>query len=129
MGQETTKTSGYSNASLNNISNGRRQSYGGSLGYVTSSYHFYLTYFAESVWKLDTETSTSVDEYIYKGDGFQLDVAYKIPIWDVFFFGPQLSYKSLTYSTLSSNAGDFESISPKMEEKGIEPSIVLYWFF
>jgi hypothetical protein len=126
--QTSRKTSGYSSPTLNNLTKGQRQSYGASLVYITTSYHFSVTYFVNSTWNLDTTTSSESTKYAYKGNGFQFDLGYKIPIWGV-FFGPQLSYKLLEYSKLSTDGSSSESISPKLKESGLEPSVVLHWFF
>lgn len=126
--QTSNKTSGYSSASLNNMTTGNRQSYGASVGHVTTSYHVNFTYHVNSTWNLNQTTSSGSSKYVYKGEGFQVDLGYKIPIWGV-FFGPQLSYKLLEYSKLSADGGPSESISPKLKETGYEPSVVLYWFF
>ena len=58
----------------------------------------------------------------------QLDVGYKIPVWGI-FFGPQLSYKVYTYSKLKTDGGAAQSISPKLEDAGVEPSLIFYYFF
>lgn len=126
--QEDSKSAGYSAASLNNTVKSQRNSLGASVGYVASTYHFILTYYLDSKWKLDTTNSTGSSKYEYQGTGVQLDAAYKIPIWG-FHFGPQLSYKIFTYEKLSTNGGTAEKISPKLEDSALEPSIVLFYFF
>ncbi len=126
--QDDTKTSGYSSPSLNNTSKSQRSSIGASLGYVTPSYHFMFTYYFDSKWNLNTSSTTGDNKYNYKGTGMQLDVGYKIPLWGI-FFGPQLSYKMFTYEKLSTDSGAAEKISPKLEDTGLEPSLVLFYFF
>lgn len=125
---EETKTSGYASASLNNQSKSKRTSLGASLGYVTATYHFMFTYYFDSKWKLDTTTSSGSNKYQYTGSGMQLDVGYKIPIWGI-YFGPQLSYKIYTYGKLKTDSGAAQSISPKLEDAGVEPSLIFYYFF
>ena len=125
---DETKTSGYSVAALNNSSKGARSSYGPMIGYISTAFHATFTYFLASEWKLNTTTSTSTGVYKYSGGGFQLDLGYKIPLWG-FYFGPQLSYKKFSYSKLSTNGGSAASISPKLEESAIEPSIAFFYFF
>lgn len=125
---EETKTSGYASASLNNQSKSKRTSLGAALGYVTTTYHFMFTYYFQSNWVLDTTTSSGSNKYDYSGNGMQLDVGYKIPVWGI-FFGPQLSYKVYTYSKLKTDGGAAQSISPKLEDAGVEPSLIFYYFF
>lgn len=125
---EETKTSGYSSASLNNSSKSKRTSLGAALGYITPTYHVMFNYFFDSKWQLNTTTSTGSNKYEYTGSGMQLDLGYKIPLWS-FLFGPQLSYKIYTYNKLKTDGGAAESISPKLEDTGVEPSLVFYYFF
>lgn len=125
---EETKNSGYSSASLNNSSKSKRTSLGASLGYITPTYHVMFNYFVSSKWKLDTTTSSGSNKYEYSGSGMQLDLGYKIPLWG-FLFGPQLSYKIYTYGKLKTDGGAANSISPKLEDSGVEPSLVFYYFF
>jgi hypothetical protein len=124
---EETKTSGYSSASLNNSSKSTRTSLGASLGYVTQTYHLMFTYYVDSKWRLNTTTSSGSNRYEYAGSGMQLDVGYKIPLWS-FIFGPQLSYKMYTYGKLKTDGKEAETISPKLEDTGVEPSLVFFYF-
>ena len=125
---EETKTSGYASASLNNHSKSKRTSLGASLGYVTETYHIMFTYYFDSKWQLDTITSSGSNKYQYTGSGMQLDLGYKIPIWGI-HFGPQLSYKVYTYGRLKTDSGSAQSISPKLEDAGVEPSLIFFYFF
>lgn len=126
--QNTTKTSGYASDSLNNTSKGKRASLGPTLGYVSDTIHATLTYYYESKWTLDTTTATGADRYQYVGSGTQVDLGYKIPLWQI-YFGPQLSYKKYTYDKLGTNGASSASISPKLVEDNLEPSLVFYYFF
>lgn len=126
--QEEVQTSGYSSASFNNTSESKRSSLGASVGYVTSTFHFFFTYFVDSKWNLETVTSSGANKYDYKGSGLQLDLGYKIPLWG-FFIGPQISYKLFTYDELVTNGGTSASITPKLEDKKLEPALVFYYFF
>ncbi|MBX9767219.1 MAG: autotransporter outer membrane beta-barrel domain-containing protein [Bdellovibrionales bacterium] len=125
---ESIENSGFSSASLNNSSKSKRTSLGPSIGYVTPSLHLMFTYFLDSKWNLNTTTSTAQSKYDYVGTGLQLDFGYKIPLWG-FFFGPQISYKKFSYDKLSTDGAASSSISPKLEETSVEPSLVLYYFF
>lgn len=126
--QDNRKTSGYSSATLNNSSKGVRTSLGPSIGYILPTYHIVLSYFLDSKWNLDTTTSSGTSKYAYTGSGFQLDLGYKISFLG-FLFGPQLSYKSYSYGKLSTDGGAADSITPKLEESNLEPSIAFYFFF
>jgi hypothetical protein len=126
--QDNSKTSGYSSASLNNTSKGTRTSMGPTFGYVLPTFHALLTYYFDSKLNLNTTTSSGTNKYAYTGTGFQLDVGYKIELWG-FWFGPQLSYKLYTYNKLTTDGGAASSISPKLEESNLEPSLAVYFFF
>jgi hypothetical protein len=125
---EDRETSGFTSASLNSTSKSKRTSLGPTVGYVTPTFHALFTYFYDSKWNLTTTTSTDSAKYDYKGSGFQLDVGYKIQLWEL-WFGPQLSYKKFIYSKLTTDGGASESISPKLEDTGLEPSLVIFFFF
>lgn len=125
---EKSETSGYAASSLNSRSESERTSWGPSFGYVMKTFHATLTYYYDSKWKLDTTTSTGSTGYAYKGWGFQLDVGYKIELWKM-WFGPQLSYKKFEYKKLTTDGGAEQSISPKLEDTAVEPSLVFFFFF
>ena len=125
---DNSETSGYSSAALNNTSKSTRISMGPSVGYVAATFHFLLTYYFDSKWQLDTTTSTGSSKYNYSGSGLQADIGYKIELGKI-YFGPQLSYKKYTYGKLSTDGGAETSISPKLEDSGVEPSLVLFLFF
>ncbi len=126
--QTYVKNSGYASESVNNTSKSSRVSYGPSIGYVTSSLHFMFTYFIDSQWKLNTTTNSGTTKYLYSGNGMQFDIGYKMPIWRI-FCGPQLSYKSYVYSKSSVDGAAKSTISPKLEETNLEPSLVIHYFF
>jgi hypothetical protein len=126
--EENVTTSGYSAASLNNSSKSTRTSWGPNVGYITPTWHAIFTYYYDSKWELNTTTSGGSNKYAYSGDGMQLDFGYKIQLWKV-LFGPQLSYKTFTYSKLSTDGGAKDSISPKLKETGFEPSLTAFYFF
>lgn len=127
--EQNINNSGFSSPSDNNSSKGVRTSLGPSVGYVTPTYHAIFTYFYDSKDKIDTTSaSAGSNKYSYSGNGMQLDLGYKIPIWGG-FFGPQLSYKTYTYGKLSTNGGAANSISPKMKESNFEPSLTFFYFF
>lgn len=121
--EENLKNSGFSDPTDNNTVKATRTSWGPYIGYIKGTYHAALTYFYESKNQLNKTNSTGTTKYSYKGNGFQLDAGYKIPLGGG-FFGPQLSYKTYTYSKLDEN-----SISPKLKETGIEPSLTYFFFF
>jgi len=125
---EETETSGYASASLNNSSKATRTSYGPMVGYVRTSFHVLLTYFFSSEWTLNTTSSTTTNKYAYTGNGLQLDLGYKIELWKM-WFGPQISYKKYMYNKLATDGGSAESISPKLEDTALEPSLVFFFFF
>lgn len=126
--QENTKASGYSSESLNNSSKSARTNYGACASYMTDTFNFSFTYFVSSQWDLETVTSTSTNRYSYTGSGFQADLAYKFPVWGM-YVGPQLSYRLYTYDKLSTNGSSSQSITPKLEESSLEPSLTFYFFF
>lgn len=126
--QEDSKTSGYSAASLNNATTAVRESLGASVGYVTTTYHVLFTYFFDSKWNVNSKTTTGSNKYNYTGNGMQLDLGYKIPIWGI-YFGPQLSYKMFTYTKLKTDGGEATSLSPKLEDTSLDPSLVFVILF
>lgn len=125
---EEKETSGYASASLNASSKSTRTSMGPTVGYVATTFHVLLTYFFDSKWKLDTTTSGGTNKYEYSGTGLQLDLGYKIELWKT-YFGPQISYKKFEYKKLAVDGGSEDSISPKLEDSSLEPSLVFFFFF
>lgn len=126
---ETKENSGFSNSEYNNSSKSQRTSLGPTIGYITPSVHVMFTYFIDSKWNLNTTSSSGQkSRFDYVGTGMQLDLGYKIPLWG-FFFGPQISYKKFTYEKLSTDGSATSSISTKLEETNLEPSLVLTYFF
>lgn len=128
MESDNSETSGYASASLNNTSKATRTSLGPVLGYVTQTYHVLFTYFYDSKWNLNTTTSGGSNKYQYTGSGLQLDLGYKIEFAG-FWFGPQISYKAFTYGKLSTDGSATDSISPKLEDSSLDPSLTIFFFF
>lgn len=68
---------------------------GASIGYRANGWEITAHYF------LSAENELSITNKLTDGNGFGLDLAYLWSINSAFYLGPQLSYRSLTYSKYS----------------------------
>lgn len=126
--QKNVESTGFTVESFNNTSKLKRNSIGASLTYVMDSVHFSFTYYVDSKLALSNTNGIGNTNYEYTGTGLQADVGYRFLIWGI-SLGPQLSYKSYTYSKLNIDGAGTNQITPKLEESNFEPSLIAYFFF
>jgi len=78
------------------------RSFGGDLGLMTDNVYLLFTYYFNS--SATTGAGTTSNRDLNNGTGYQISLGYNFDMGSGFGIGPALTYKSLTYSSLSSGA-------------------------
>lgn len=76
-----------------------RSSYGASLGYVSGGWFLMGHYLLSSEYKIGSDVTYT------GGTGFQADLGHWFRIANQFFIGPQVTYRTWTYSDLKTDSG------------------------
>lgn len=126
---DSVKMTGYTDSSQNGTTDYKRQSYGPSLGWVSEHFFLFCTYHLQSTWTLESKPTSGVPaKDTYTGQGVQVDLGVAFEIGPV-LIGPQLSFRSFTYTKLKTLAADEAILNPTLINNKIEPQISLWMTF
>ena len=81
------------------------RSWGAAVGLMTDNVYLRFTYFFSSIGTLNAGGNPGTSQDLTNGSGYQIELGYMFDLGSNFKLGPDLTYKILTYNTISYASG------------------------